>query len=269
MSNRVQNKVAVITGGAQGIGYGCAEMLAREGAKVVIGDKNAERGAAAAAQIRAAGGQAHFHPFDALFEEQCAGLIAAAVQQYGRLDVLVNNVGYPRRATLEETDAKVWDLYMNLNVRGAFFCSKHAIPRMKANGLREPDGEPHGGSIINIGSIHGIQAGSNLIAYGAAKGALLTLTRTLAGQHTRDRIRANYIIPGWVLSEGELEIHADTGVSEENLRERGKNLTFGRHQTPQDTAYAVVYLASNESSQVTGTIMHIDAGNSTLPFRGQ
>ncbi len=267
MSNRVQDKVAVVTGGAQGIGYGCAELLAREGAKVVIGDKNAERGATAAAKIRAAGGQAQFHQFDVLSEDQCMGLIAVAVRHYGRLDVLVNNVGYPRRATLEETNADVWDLYMNLNVRGAFFCSKHAIPAMKANGERVP-GEPWGGSIINIGSIHGIQAGTNLIAYGVAKGALLTLTRTLAGQHTRDRIRANYIIPGWVLSEGELEIHADAGVSEDTLRERGTSLTFGRHQTPQDTAYAVVYLASDESLQVTGTIMHIDAGNSTLPFRG-
>ncbi len=261
MSNRVQDKVAVITGAAQGIGFGCAELLAREGARVVIGDKNAETGAATAQKIRAAGGQALFHPFDVLSEEQCTGLIDTAVREYGRLDILVNNVGYPRRATLEDTNAEVWDLYMNLNVRGAFFCSKHAIPRFKENG------EP-GGSIINIGSIHGIQAAPNLIAYGAAKGALLTLTRTIAGQYTRDRIRANYVIPGWVLSEGELALQADIGVSEDNLRERGASMTFGRHQTPQDTAYAVLYLASDESSQVTGTIMHVDAGNSTLPFRG-
>ena len=269
MTNRVQDKVAIVTGGAQGIGYGCAELLAREGAKVVIGDVNAERGAAAAEKIRAAGGQAYFYAFDVLSEDQCAGLINAAVQHYGKLDILVNNVGYPRRATLEETNAEVWDLYMNLNVRGAFFCSKHAIPHMKTNGVRASDGEPQGGSIVNIGSIHGIQAATNLIAYGAAKGALLTLTRTLAGQFAKDRIRVNYIIPGWVLSEGELALHADAGTTEAQLLERGKNLTFGRHQTPRDTAYAVVYLASDESYMVTGTIMHIDAGNSTLPFRGQ
>ena len=262
MSNRVQDKVAVITGAAQGIGYGCAELLAREGASVIIGDKNAQTGAAAAAAIRAAGGRALFQQFDVLAEDQCAGLIDVAIREYGRLDILVNNVGYPRRATLEETNAEVWDLFMNLNVRGAFFCSKHAIPHLRAN-------QGRGGSIINIGSIHGIQAGANLIAYGAAKGALLTLTRTLAGQYAKDHIRANYVIPGWVLSEGELALHADAGVSEDSLRERGKSLTFGRHQTPLDAAYAVVYLASDESSQVTGTIMHIDAGNSTLPFRGQ
>ena len=266
MSNRVQDKVVIVTGGAQGIGYGCAELLAREGAKVVIGDVNAQTGAAAAEKIRAAGGQVYFHQFDVLAEEQCAGLIDVAVREYGRLDVLVNNVGYPSRATLDETNAEVWDLYMNLNVRGAFFCSKHAIPAMKAN--NKPDAAPIGGSIVNIGSIHGIQAATNLIAYGAAKGALLTLTRTLAGQFARDHIRANYIIPGWVLSEGELALHADSGTTEAQLLERGKSLTFGRHQTPKDTAYAVVYLASDESSQVTGTIMHIDAGNSTLPFRG-
>ena len=123
-----------------------------------------------------------------------------------------------------------------------------------------------GGSIINIGSVCGIQGLPNLIAYSAAKGGLLSLTRTLAGAYARDRIRVNYIVPGWVLTEGELALHVERGSSEEQLRRAGANLPLGRHQTAEDIAYAVCYLASDESSQVTATVMHVDAGMSNLPL---
>lgn len=126
--------------------------------------------------------------------------------------------------------------------------------------------EAKGGSIVNIGSICGIQSLPNLVAYGAAKGGLLSLTRTLAGALSDDRIRVNYVIPGWVLTEGELAIQRAQGHGEELLRKEGEKLRFGRQQKPLDAAYAVVYLLSDESSQVTGTIFHIDAGESTLPI---
>lgn len=257
MGERLAGKVAIVTGAAQGIGYGIASMLAREGARVVIGDIQPERGEAAAAAIEAAGGVASFCHTDVREESHCARLVAAALERFERLDVLVNNVGVYPRATLEETTTELWDDVLNVTLRSAFYCCKYAVPVMRQSG---------GGSIVNIGSINGIQGLDNLVAYSSAKGGLLTLTRTLAGACARDRIRVNYVIPGWVLSEGEIALHQSRGVDEASLRQAGQGLRLGRHQTPEDTAYAVVYLASDESAQVTGTVLHIDAGASTLPI---
>jgi len=258
MADRVEGKVAVVTGAARGIGRGCADMLAREGARVVIGDVRDADGEAVAAAIRSTGGDALFQRTDVVEEGQCAALVAAAVRAYGRLDILVNNVGWFPRATLEETTTALWEQVLNVNLRGAFYCCKHAAPYLRQAG---------GGSIVNIGSINGIQGLPNVVGYAAAKGGLLALTRTLAGAYAADHIRVNYVIPGWVLSEGEVALHTSWGVAEDQLRRAGAALPLGRHQTPADTAYAVVYLASDESAQVTGTILHIDAGASTLPIQ--
>jgi NAD(P)-dependent dehydrogenase (short-subunit alcohol dehydrogenase family) len=255
VAGRLTGKVAIVTGAAQGIGRGTATLLAREGARVVIGDVQDANEAVAA--IRDAGGVAHALRCDVTDEAQCKALVGAALDAFGRLDVLVNNAGWYPRATLEETSVELWDQIMDVNLRGAFLCCKHAVPALRAAG---------GGSIVNIGSINGIQGLPNLVAYAAAKGGLLTLTRTLAGALVADRIRVNYVIPGWVLSEGEVALHTGRGVDVDELRAAGERMPLGRHQTPEDTAYAVVYLASDESAQVTGTIMHIDAGASTLPF---
>ncbi len=216
MNGRMAGKVVVITGAARGIGRGCAELLATEGACVVIGDLDAEAGETAAAAIRAAKGDALFQPADVTREEQCSSLMTSAVGEYGRLDALVNNAGWFPRGTLEETSAELWDQVLDVNLRGAFFCCKHAVPHLRAAG---------GGSIVNVGSTNGIQAMPNLVAYGAAKGGLLAMTRTLAGAA----------------------------------------LPLGRPQTVQDMAFAVLYLASDESSQVTGAVLNVDAGASMLP----
>lgn len=258
MSGRVAGKVVVVTGAAQGIGFGIAAMLAREGARVVIGDIEVEIGAAAAAQIRADGGDAIFHRADVVVEEQCVALIEHAIGEYGRLDGLVNNVGWFPRATLEETTLDLWERVLAVNLRSHLFCSKHAVPHLRAAG---------GGSIVNIGSINGLQALPNLVAYGAAKGGLLSLTRTLAGAYAADRIRCNYVIPGWVLTDTEIALHHGRGISAEELRRAGEALPLGRHQTPDDTAYTVVFLIADESSQITGSVMHVDAGATTLPIQ--
>lgn len=258
MPERVKGKVAIVTGAAQGIGRGCALMLAREGARVVIADVQDEKGLAIVEQIRSEELEAIYQHSDVIDEEQCAALIQSTVDHYGRIDVLVNNAGWFPRATIEETSTELWDKVINVNLRGAFYCCKYAIPHLRNAG---------GGSIINIGSINGIQGLGSLIAYSSAKGGLLALTRTLAGAYAKDRIRANYVIPGWVLTEGEMSLQASRGVTEEELRRAGETLLLGQHQTPDDVAYAVIYLASDESSQVTGTIMHIDAGATTLPIQ--
>src|SRR5207245_62817 len=173
---------------------GCARLLAAEGAMGVLGDSQKERAEQSAASIRKEGGEALFCPADVREEEQCAALIEKAVQSYGKLNGLVNNAGWFPRATLEETTTELWERVLNVNLRGAFFCCKHAVAHLRAAG---------GGSIINIGSLNGLQGLPNLVAYAAAKGGLLSLTRTLAGAYAPDRIRVNYIIPGWVLTEGE------------------------------------------------------------------
>lgn len=255
MTDRLKGKVIVVTGAAQGIGFGIAEMAAREGAHVVIGDINAANGEAAAQRIRDAGGSAIYQHLDVESEDDCKALIDAAVQHFGKLDGLVNNAGYYPRSTLEQTTTEFWEKLMRINARGPFYTCKYAVPKMRENG---------GGSIVNIGSGNGIQAIENLFAYGAAKGALLNMTRTLAGAHARDRIRANYLIPGWVLSEGEIALHESQGTPEADLRERGASMPLGRHQTPTDAAYGAIYLLSDESSQMTGTIFEIDAGFSSL-----
>jgi NAD(P)-dependent dehydrogenase (short-subunit alcohol dehydrogenase family) len=257
MSNRLQGKVVIVTGAAQGIGFGCAQLLAAEGAAVVLGDIQKERGEQSTAIIRKEGGEAVFCPADVRDEGQCAALIDKAVQSYGKLNGLVNNAGWFPRATLDETTTELWERILQINLGSAFYCCKHAVPKMR---------QANGGSIVNIGSICGIQSLPNLVAYGAAKGGLLSLTRTLAGALSDDRIRVNYVIPGWVLTEGELAIQRAQGHGEELLRKEGEKLRFGRQQKPLDAAYGVVYLLSDESSQVTGTILHIDAGESTLPI---
>jgi NAD(P)-dependent dehydrogenase (short-subunit alcohol dehydrogenase family) len=256
MSNRLNGKVVVVTGAAQGIGFGCASLIAAEGAAVVLGDIQEERGELAAARIRSAGGKAHFCMADVKNEEQCSGLVEEAIRSLGRLDGLVNNAGWFPRATLEGTTTELWEEVMQVNLRGAFYCCKHAVPVMRKGG----------GSIVNMGSICGIQSLPNLVAYGAAKGGLLSLTRTLAGSLAEHRIRVNYVIPGWVLTEGELAVHKAQGREEETLRKEGEKLGLGRHQTPLDAAQAVAFLLSDDASQITGTVLHIDAGASTLPI---
>jgi NAD(P)-dependent dehydrogenase (short-subunit alcohol dehydrogenase family) len=255
---RVEGKIIVVTGAAQGIGFACARMLAEEGASVVVSDVRQEAGEAAARRIAAEGGKARFIPADVKSESDCANLMNEAAHEEGKIHGLINNAGWFPRAVLEETTTDLWDEIQHVNLRGPFYCCKHAAPWLRNAG---------GGSIVNVGSLNGIQGLPNLVAYSAAKGGLLSMTRTLAGALAPDRIRVNYLIPGWVLSEGEIALHAKNGVTREMLEERGKALALGRHQSVDDSAYAALYLLSDEAVQVTGTILNVDAGGSTLPIQ--
>jgi NAD(P)-dependent dehydrogenase (short-subunit alcohol dehydrogenase family) len=256
MTGRLTDKVVVITGAAQGIGRGCAEMVAREGGRVVLADVLEDVGSSVVEAIKRGGGEATFVHTNVREEDSCAALMETTVGTYGRIDALVNNAGGFPRGTLEETTTEFWESVLTLNLRGAFYCCKYATPHLRAAG---------GGSIVNIGSIHGVQGAANLVAYSAAKGGLLTMTRTLAGALAKDRIRVNYIIPGWVLTDTEIALQASQGRSLEELYRIGADMPLGRHQTPEDTAYAVVYLISDESTQVTGALLNVDAGDSMLP----
>src|ERR1700732_998574 len=225
MPNRLQNKVILITGAAQGIGFACARQCAAEGATVVLADIQQDRGEKSAAPIRNEGHRAQFHPVDVREESQCAALIDYTIRAHKKLDGLVNNAGWFPRATLEQTTTQLWEEVLNVNLRSAFYCCKYAVPKMR---------EARAGSIVNMGSICGIQSLPNLVAYGAAKGGLLALTRTLAGALAQDRIRVNYVIPGWIFTEGELAIQRGEGRQEEALKKEGEKLALGRHQIPLD-----------------------------------
>jgi NAD(P)-dependent dehydrogenase (short-subunit alcohol dehydrogenase family) len=188
-------------------------------------------------------------------EEECRGLVQAATEAFGGVDVLVNNAGIFPRMGIEETTEELWDKIHTINLKGVFFTCKHALPVMRERG---------GGSIINVGSYHGLGGSGNLFAYSVSKAGLLGLTRNIAKAYTRHRIRCNYLIPGWVISEGEIEVQALEGKDEEELRRIGERLPMGRHQTPEDSAHAAVYLASDESFMLTGCIMNVDGGSSLV-----
>jgi NAD(P)-dependent dehydrogenase (short-subunit alcohol dehydrogenase family) len=258
MGDRLQGKVVIVTGAAQGIGFGCARLIASEGASVILADIQDEHGERAAETVRSEGGKALFCHTDVTEEIQCEALINSTLKSFASLDGLVNNAGWFPRATLEATTTELWDNVIRVNLRSAFYCCKYAVPIMR---------KAKGGSIVNMGSINGVQGLPNLVAYAAAKGGLLSLTRTLAGALAADRIRVNYVIPGWVFTEGEIALQKTQGRSETDLLREGQKLPLGRQQTALDVAYAVVYLLSEESSQVTGTVLSVDAGSSSLPIK--
>lgn len=253
MSKRLHGKVALVTGAGSGIGRGCAIRLASEGASVVMADLESSSGEDAAAQIRGGGGEAVFQATDVRDEARCLRAVEAAVSQFGGLDILVNNAGIYPRATLEETTEELWDRMLAINLKGPFFLCKHAAPVLRRRG---------GGSIVNTGSVHGLGGAGNLFAYSVSKGGLLTLTKNLAASLAHDRIRVNYLIPGWVLSPTEIEIQRQQGHDEDWLKQKGARLAMGRFQTPEDAANIIAFLASDEAAMITGCVLNGDAGYS-------
>jgi len=253
MSMRLEGKVVVITGATKGIGKGIAQMCAKEGAKVVICGRNKEAGQALAGEIEAMyETEALFLQKDISSELACQELIEETVSHFGRIDGLVNNAGIFPRGTILTTNEELFDSIFDVNMKGPFFCSKYAIKAMKETG---------GGSIVQIGSTNGYKGAENLVAYSCSKGALLTLNKSIAAHYAKDGIRSNWVTVGWVASEGEIELHESMGTSEAELKEMATNaIPSGRMQTAEDMAYGVVYLLSNESSQVTGTELHINGG---------
>ena len=256
MDTCLQGKVAIVTGGGTGIGRGIAEALAGEGVRVVVAGRRPAPLDETVEAVRAAGGEACALSTDVTVEAQVQALIQLAVERYGGLDVLVSNAGvYPRMELPELTD-EVWDLTVDVNLKGHFLCAKHSIPRMEERG---------GGSIVFIGSVHGYMGDSDVLAYASAKGGLWTMTRNLARTYAAQRIRVNYINPGWVASEGEVAHRIELGQSEEWLQEQGRTVVpLGRLQTPQDTANVCVLLASDESTQITATRFNVDGGLSLV-----
>lgn len=253
MGKRLTDKVVVITGGTKGIGQGIAFMAAEEGAKVVIGGRNESEGQQAVRDIADRyGTEALFVQGDISKEAACKQLIDMAVDRFGRVDGLVNNAGIFPRGTITDTTEELFESIFAVNIKGAFFCSKHAILSMQQTG---------GGSIVQVGSTNAFRSGKDLAAYASSKGALLTLNRHIAAQYGKQNIRSNWITVGWVASEGEIELHQGYGRSLEDLkRVAEKSVPSGKMQTPRDIAYGAIYLLSDEAAQVTGTEIAINGG---------
>jgi len=246
---RLDGKVVLISGGARGQGAAEARIFAQEGAKVVIGDLLDAEGTSVAAEIAESGGDALFVHLDVTDEEDWRSAIAAAVSSFGKLDVLVNNAGIWRRGRVEDTTVEDWDTIMDVNAKGVFLGTKQAIPEMRKAG---------GGSIINISSTAGLVGGPRSSAYTASKGAVRLFTKATAIQYAKEGIRANSIHPGPIETAMIQQVWQG---DEQNREEAIARTPLGRIGTPEDIAYGALFLASDESSFMTGSELVIDGGS--------
>ncbi len=250
MSGRLADKVALITGAGSGIGLASALAFAREGARVVAVDVDARTGVAATEQLRAAGAAAHFVRADVSESADCARMVAEAERVFGALHVLFNNAGimHPADDDAVSTDEAVWDLTMNVNLRGVFLGCKHGIPALRRAG---------GGSVINTASFVALLgAATPQLAYTASKGGVLALSRELAVIHAREKIRVNALCPGPLRTELLMKF-LDT---EAKRQRRLVHIPLGRFGEAREIAEAVVFLASDESSFMTGASFVVDGG---------
>jgi NAD(P)-dependent dehydrogenase (short-subunit alcohol dehydrogenase family) len=247
---RLQNKTALITGGSSGIGRETALLFAREGARVVVTDVNDAAGNETVEMIRQAGGEAVYCHADVSKADDCRDMVAFAEQTYGNLHILFNNAGimHSDDDNAETTEEGVWDLTMNINVKGVFFGCKYGIPAIRRSG---------GGSIINTASFVAILgAATPQIAYTASKGAVLAMSRELAIIHARENIRVNALCPGPLRTELLMKFLN----TEEKKQRRLVHIPMGRFGEAKEMAQAALFLASDESSYVTGTDFLVDGG---------
>jgi len=256
---RLQNRVALITGATSGIGKETALLFAAEGAKVAFTGRRREKGEALAAQIKTQGGEAHYLFADHARLEDCQRSASETLAQYGRIDILFNNAGIVVGGTAETTSEEDWAETLTLNVTGVWRMSKIVIPLMRAQG---------GGVIVNNASDWGLVAGRNSVAYCASKGAVVQMTRAMAVDHAREGIRINAVCPGdtyverW--SESGYHRHIADGDMEATLKAMGEALPMGRVGRADEIAKAVLFLASDDSSFMTGVALLVDGGNTAI-----
>jgi NAD(P)-dependent dehydrogenase (short-subunit alcohol dehydrogenase family) len=246
---KLDGKVALISGGARGQGAVEAKTFVREGARVVFGDIRDDEGKQVEADISASGGEAAYVHLDVTSEADWQNAVQTAVNRYGKLDILINNAGIviPRVSIDQRTEAD-WDRVMAVNAKGVFLGTKHAIPAMRQAG---------GGSIVNISSVAGIgQALHQEPAYAASKGAVRIFTKVTASQHAKDNIRCNSVHPGPV----DTDMLHNAMPDPEALRRRLERVPLGRMGTVEEIVNAVLFLASDDASYITGSELVIDGG---------
>ncbi|MDE0041579.1 MAG: glucose 1-dehydrogenase [Candidatus Poribacteria bacterium] len=245
---RLKDKFAIITGSGKGMGEAMALLFSREGAKIVVFDIDEPAGRETVEQIQEQGGEAIFVHGDVSNPDDAVRLIDAAVDAYGRADVLVNNAGVHVDKTVADTTEAEWDHILGVNLKGYFLCSKAAIPQMRRQG---------GGNIICISSISGLIGQLNQAAYNASKHGIIGLVRCMAYDHAQENIRANAICPGV------MNTPLVASVPEEHIAPYRKTSLLERFAEPSEVANAALFLASDESSYVTGSAMVVDGGYTT------
>ena len=247
---RLEGKVALITGGGGGIGRQTDLAFAAEGARVVATDVNSEAGAETVSLVEEAGGEAIYRDADVSKAADCEAMVQAAESEFGRLDILFNNAGimHPEDGDAVATEEEIWDLTMNINLKGVFFGCKYGIPAILRAG---------GGSVINTASFVAVLgAATPQLAYTASKGGVLAMTRELAVIHAREGVRVNTLCPGPLKTKMLMDF-LDT---EEKKQRRLVHVPMGRFGEAKEMAQAALYLASDESSYVTGTTFMVDGG---------
>ena len=248
---QLEGKSAIITGGASGIGQTTAELFVEQGASVVIADINEEAGQQLAGELSSSGGDVIFIHCDVTKAADCQKVVKVAVDEFGKVDILFNNAGVIRRSDVLETSEAEWDLVMDVNAKSVFLMSKYAIPEMVKAG---------GGVIINAGSSWGMKGGGKAAAYCASKAAVVNMTRAMAIDHGEQHIRVNCVCPGDTdtpmlrgeaqqLAQDELEFMAEAA-----------DRPLGRYGEPEEVAQAVLFLASDAASYVTGAALVVDGG---------
>lgn len=247
----LSGKVAAVTGGASGIGLGTVELLSAMGAEVVILDIQKEKGLAEEARIRAMGGKARYLFCDVTSGESCSKAASVIQNELGRLDILFNNAGIAIRKDSVDLAEREWDLAVSVTLKGVYMLSHHMIPIMKKNG---------GGSIINSGSGWALKGGNKAVSYCAAKGGVLNLTRAMAIDHGPDNIRVNCVCPGDIDTPMLHSECAQLGDNEEEFMEEAAARPLHRVGQPIDVANAVLFLASDLSTWITGAHLVVDGG---------
>ncbi|MCL5046783.1 MAG: SDR family oxidoreductase [Actinobacteria bacterium] len=248
---KLDGKVAVITGAGSGIGRATALLFAQEGARVVVADLAVDGGEETVRLIAAQGGRSSFIRTDVASAESVANLINGTISRYERLDIIFNNAGIDLAHPVTETSEEVWDKTIAVNLKGVFLGCKYAIHQMIKNG---------GGSIVNTASVLALVASPNQAAYCASKGGVLALTRQIAFDYARYNIRANCICPGDVLTPMQQRFLAESKDPQATLESLSRRYPMGRFANPEEIACAALYLASDDSSFVTGVALPVDGG---------
>jgi dihydroanticapsin dehydrogenase len=248
---QLQDKVAIITGAATGIGRATALLFAKEGASVVVADINEDDARRTVADIEDKGGSARFVQTDVSEAEDVQALMERSAEEMGGIDVIVNNAGAQRSGAVTEFEESEWDLLMRVNPRSCFLGAKYGVPYLRERG---------GGSIVNVSSLAGLKGGPGMTAYSASKGAIIAFTRALAEELAPDNIRANSVCPGWIdtpFNEPAIEFMGGRAQQEEMVQQ---TVPLKRQGTPEEIAPGILYLASDASSYATGQELVIDGG---------